>query len=233
MSEIVKICKKHGELTIEHTYLLKTKVGNLIRMCSICKKGYRNDWAKLNPEKVKISQVKTKEKRFNELQKGTLKMNCRVHGGIPIDRIRIDARGTRICRICSNEQSYNSHEKNPNYKENQKVWYHSDIERKRRYAENDRPKRKIRQRRYYHELKVKDPEKHQYKESLRRKAHRKSVKNLSDYYVKSLLKTIRSGGRKNRFYHYLSGAVFPQYLIDLVKNQIKLKRKLKEKKCQK
>ncbi len=225
---VTKICKKHGELKEKDTYSVTSKQGTLITLCSICKKGYRNDWAKLNPDKVKLSQIKKREKRLEELKKGTLKKNCKVHGDLPIEKIRVDARGTRICRICSNEQAYKSHKNNPNYKENQKKWYHSDIDRKKRYAENDKPKRRIRQRRYYHELKITDPEKHQYLESIRRKAARRASKNLDDSYVKRLLKTIRSGGKKNRQYQFLSGIEIPQEIVEIKKLQIKLNRELRK-----
>ena len=101
----IKICKKHGELEDKDTYLMKTSSGNLIKMCSICKRGYKNDWAKLNPDKVKISQLKKREKRLKELENGTLKKICKTHGELTIDRIRIDTRGSLICKICDSENS--------------------------------------------------------------------------------------------------------------------------------
>lgn len=224
---IVKVCKKHGELTEENTYFQKTKSGNKIRMCSICKKGYRCDWAKLNPEKVKVSQIKMRENRLKELENGTLKKTCKKHGELPIDRIRIDARGTKICRYCSNEQSYSSHD-NPKYKARQKEWYHSDIDRKRRYAKNDNPKRKIRQKRYYHELKIKDPEKHKEQELKKKKWAREGCKKLNDGYVNGLLRTIRTGGKKNIKYEFLSGVTIPKEITELKKVQILLNRELRK-----
>ena len=161
---IVKVCKKHGELKIEDTYQLKTKIGTLIRMCSICKKGYRNDWAKLNPEKVKIMGQNAKIKSLNELANGTLKKTCPRHGELLVSHIRIDARGSKICRLCSNEIKRKSIKKVDPTGEKYRKWLYSDRERVQRYYANDYPKKLKRQMKAYYKIKENDPEKYKMKE---------------------------------------------------------------------
>ncbi|MEK6882424.1 MAG: hypothetical protein AABY22_22580 [Nanoarchaeota archaeon] len=229
MDTVVKVCKKHGELSIENTYLLKIKSGNKIRMCSICKKGYRTDWGKRNPEKVKVAQEKAKEQRLIELANGTLQKNCHRHGELHISKIRVDARGTRICRLCGNEDKIKSKKKVDPTNEKYKAWLYSDRERVQRYRKQDSPNRRKRQNRSYHRLKVTNPEKHKMKQKQKNVYSRKYCKRLDDSYINSLLRTFRTGGRKNKFYLYLKGASFPKELIDLVKEQIKLRRKLRGK----
>jgi len=227
--DIIKVCKKHGELGIENTYLFKIKSGNQIRMCLICKKGYKNDWAKLNPEKLKIAQQKKKEGRLQELNNGTLKKICPRHGDLPISKIRIDARGTRVCRLCSNEDKIKSKKKVDPNGEKYKKWLYSDRERVQRYRKQDNPNRLKRQMKAYYRRKENDPVKHRMKARQRLDFGIKSRERLYDSYIINLLRTIRTGGKNNRFYHYLKGASFPKEMIDIVKAQIILKRKLRRK----
>jgi hypothetical protein len=226
---IVKTCKKHGELTIENTYLLKTKLGNKIRMCSICKRGYKNDWSKLNPEKVIISQEKKKAKRLIELKNGDLKKVCSRHGELHISKIRVDSRGTKVCRLCSNEDKLKSKRKVDPDGERYKKWLYSDRARVQRYYAQDKPKKLKRQMKAYYKMKENNPEKYKMKERQKLDCAIKSRERLDDSYITNLLRTIRTGGRKNRFYHYLKGATFPKEMLDTVKVQIKLRRKLRGK----
>jgi len=227
--DIIKVCKKHGELGIENTYLLKTKSGNQIRMCLICKKGYKNDWAKLNPEKLKIAQQKKKLKRLKELENGTLKKICNRHGDLPISKIRVDARGTRVCRLCSNEDKVKSKKKVDPNGEKYKKWLYSDRERVQRYYKQDKHNKLKRQMKAYYRIKENDPVKYRMKERQKLNCAMKSRERLDDRYIVTLLRTIRAGGRKNRFYYYLKDANFPKEIIDVVKAQIKLRRKLRSK----
>ena len=92
----IKICKKHGELEDKDTYLMKTSSGNLIKMCSICKRGYKNDWAKLNPDKVKISQLKKREKRLKELENGGILERLAYNEIPPRVEYRLTAKGQEL-----------------------------------------------------------------------------------------------------------------------------------------
>ena len=226
MTNIVKICKKHGELTIENTYTIKPKTKKII-LCFICIKENKREWKKNNADRIKLSQEKTKAKRLQELENGTLKKICKTHGDLSIEKIRIDARGTKICRLCSNETKVKSVKKVDPTGEKYRAWLYSDRERVQRYRKNDYPKRVIRQRNRYHRKKH-DPEWIENKLSLQRKYSSKDRLNLSDRYINSQLKIIRSGGKNNRFYKYLSGAEFPKEIIDLKRIQINIKRKIKE-----
>src|ERR1700688_3384148 len=38
MNDIVKVCKKHGELCIDNVYSCKTKIGNICYKCALCTK---------------------------------------------------------------------------------------------------------------------------------------------------------------------------------------------------
>lgn len=63
---------------------------------------------------------------------------------------------------------------------------------------------------------------------------KKAVDELRDSYIRLILKTYQKGDKKGKEYIYLKEIEIPQELIDIKRNLIKLKRKLKEKrKCQK
>ena len=231
---IVKICKKHGKLTIENTYLLKTKSLKMIRMCYICKKSYRYDWGKLNPEKLQERYKRNLEINSKKLLDGTLTRKCKTHGDLPIEKIRVNSRGETVCRICCNLSKKRQRLKDPEgFKEKYNKWLYSDRERVQRYYKNDKPKRRIRQNKAYHRRKLNDPIKHLEKQKMKEVNAINARKRLDDSYINSLLKTFRKGGINNKFYHYFSGAKFPKQFIDFYKEQIKIKRKLKEIKCQK
>lgn len=99
--------------------------------------------------------------------------------------------------------------------------------RKKRYYQNNKLNKRIIQRRYYAKSKqntdwgIKN-------RNTNLKSSRKKVKELSDSYVISQLKTIRKGGRKNRSYVYLSNIDMPKKLIDLKREVIKLRREMRK-----
>lgn len=83
MSNIIKICKKHGELKKEDIYFYKTRINNIYPRCKICmkviteklrKNGYYKKWNKTekgilskkkNHDKVKdTSEFKEKRKKY-------------------------------------------------------------------------------------------------------------------------------------------------------------------------
>ncbi len=233
---IVKVCKKHGELSLEQTYRTYTKKADRWNvLCLLCKKEYRNDWAKRYPEKVVQSRVKMRENRLLELKKGILKKICKQHGELPIEKIRVDARGTKVCRYCSNEQANKAHA-NPEYKKRAREWLYSDPERVRRYRTQDIKNRNKRNIRRYHRIKATDPEKHKLIEAKKRELALKGREALNDGYVAGLLRTRRSGkcGSVNYQYEYLAGWEVPKEIIEIKKMVIKIRReiKLKEKnKC--
>jgi hypothetical protein len=228
MSEIVKICKKHGELTIDNTYLQFTKNKNKqCRMCLICKKGYRNNWSKLNPDKLIRAQAIKKTKRLKEAEDGILSYLCKTHGQIPIDRIRIDARGTKICRICSNLQKQNQRDRDPEgYKKKYHEWLYSDRTRVQRYRKQDQPNRQKRQVKSYHRMKIVDPVNFKRKERLKLDNAIKYRKNLTDSYVKSQLKDFRVQHNKVLYRKSLNIEI-PKELIEAKKELMRFKRKLK------
>lgn len=231
MSDIVKICKKHGELTLEQTYeMFRKKYNKSYLMCCICKKGYRNDWAKLNPEKVKSSQEKKRQKRLHELSEGRLTKHCKRHGDIPIEKIRVDTRGTKICRLCDVENKRALIKRNPEkFKKRVAAWLHSDPERKRRYRENDKPKRRIRQRRLYKKW-MQIPEKKKRIGEQSEKSRKKSVQNLSDAYIKAQIRNYRRGRYKGPNFEsqYLADIVIPNEVIELKRQIIKLSREIRK-----
>ena len=232
MTEIVKFCKKHGELEEKDTYFLKSKLGKMTRMCSICKRGYRNDWAKLNPEKVKLSQEKNRLKRLEELAKGTLTKICKRHGALPIEKIRIDVRGTRVCKLCDGENTKSYKNKDPDkYRKRAIEWLHSDPERKRRYREKDKPKRRIRQSRLYAKWR-KIPEKNKRMRDQSEKSRKKAIANLSDSYVSSLIKDIKRGHNTRVERVYLKNVEIPREIIEVRKLQIKINRELRKQRKQ-
>lgn len=228
MRDIIKVCKKHGELSVSQTYIMLTKNKNKCVMCLICKKGYRRDWAKLNPEKVKLRQDRIREQRLGELKDGTLKKKCPKCGDLPIEKIRVDARGTLVCRPCSNLIKRKSIAKvDPNL-ERYRLWLYSDRERVKRYRQNDKPKRRIRQIKAYHRMKIEDPVNHRRKEAIKLKSAIKYRKELRDNYVKTILMDIRTGSRENLTRFRLDRKMISQELIELKKIQLLLKRKIKD-----
>lgn len=225
----VKTCKKHGELEEKDTYLMKKKCGTMIRMCSICKRGYRTDWDKRNPEKVKLRQEKNRKKRIQDLNIGVIKKNCKKHGDLPIDEIRVDSRGSTICKKCHNEVKRKSKKKVDPDNERYRKWLYSDMERVYRYRDNDYEKRKIRQRKSYHRNKVRK-DWIQHRLEIQRKNALVKRNELSDTYIRTLIKTFRYGGIKNRYYKYFSGMNVSPDVIELKRSMIKLKRKIRENK---
>lgn len=228
MSEIVKTCRKHGGLQIDDTYLMKTKVGNLIRMCILCKRGYRNDWAKLNPEKVKISQIKKRIKRIKELDEGILSKNCKRHGSIPIDKIRIDTRGTHVCKLCDAENGKKFRDSHKETRSKKcKEWRIKNPDKMKKCAINYKPRRKettaaLRKRW------MADPVQREKIHNWQRKSGKKAIEDLSDAYIKGLVRSYRTGGKKNRFYLYMKVDV-PQEIIEIKRAQVKLNRAIKRK----
>ena len=227
MNGVVKSCKKHGDLTVENTYLMNTKSGNQIRMCSICKRGYRNDWAKLNPEKVKLLQIKKRETRLKELEDGTLKKNCKKHGELPVEKIRIDVRGTRVCKLCDAESVKKSRNSNKEvYLKKCKEWRKKNPDKMKKYEINYKPRRKETAKALYQKWRS-DPVQREKIHKWNRKSGKKAIKELSDAYIKGLVKTYRRGGKKNRLYHYMKVDV-PQEIIELKRMQVKLNREIRK-----
>lgn len=231
MSEVVKVCKKHGELKESDTYLLKnSKSGNLIRLCSICKKGYRNNWSKLNPDKVKLSQIKMRNKRLEELENGTLKKICKRHGELPLSKISINARGALVCRLCGIENKNKVIQKDPDkFKKRVRDWYHSNLDRKKRYAENDKLKKRIRQKRLYQKWK-KIPEKKDRMDKQAKESRDRARENLSDSYLRSLIKNFRQGGKNNLTRVYLKDVEVPPEILEIKRLAVKINREKRKRK---
>jgi len=208
-----KTCRKHGVLKPEDTYCYRSSsyIG-----CKLCKNGYKN-WAVNNPDKKKAAEVKKRTERLAEQAAGTLKLHCPKHGDIPCEKIRIDSRGTKICRQCSNEICAKSHSR-PEYKKRAREWLHSDPARKRRYRLNDYTKRRIRQRRRYHEIR-KNPELNAKLRIKERKNATKGRERLNNHYIRILL----SGSR----YAWPYGDI-PQDVIDLKKASVLLVREIRK-----
>jgi hypothetical protein len=224
---IVKVCKKHGELTIDNTYQVKTQYGIIILMCSICKKGYRRDWAKLNPEKVKLREERKKLIRIEEFKSGTIKKKCKRHGDIPIEKMRIDTRGTIVCKLCDAENAAKLRDKdNELHLKKCKEWRKKNPDKMKKYGENYKKRRKVTSKALYQRW-MKDPVQKEKIGAWKKKSQHKAVKEMSDAYVRSLAKTYRVGGKKNRHYEYLKIDI-PQEIIELRRMQLKINRELRK-----
>lgn len=223
-----KVCKKHGELSVDQTYLLKRKRTALIRMCLICKKGYKNDWKEKNPEKLKLSQEKLRISRLEELKNGSLNFICKVHGKLPTNRIRVNARGTIICRDCANIIKEKSIKNDPDYKEKKRKWLYSDRERVVRYRKQDIPNRVKRNRKRYFKLKEDDPVKFRNMQLEKMKSMKKKVEELDKGYIEHLIRSKSFGSKKNRQYEYYNSGIIPDDLIELKRLEIKLKREIRK-----
>jgi len=226
--DIIKICKKHGGLTVENTYLINSKSGNTARACSICRKGYKKDWQKRNPEKYKKWGSERKYSALKELENGNVKKNCKKHGDIPLDRIRIDTRGTLICKICDNENKKNSVNKNKiEYIKKCREWRKRNPEKLKQYALNYKPKRKPTDKAIY-KNKKNNPLLNKKMLEQQRKSAQKARDSLSDAYVRSQIRVYQRGGKNNQTRFYMKGIQIPQEIIELRKIQIKLNRELRK-----
>jgi hypothetical protein len=164
-------------------------------------------------------------------QKGELKKICKKHGEIPSEKIRVDVRGTKICKICDAENAKKYKNKDPvAYREKYRKWFYSDRERVMRYWKNDYEKRKIRQVKAYHRTKIMNPEKHREKELKKNEYHRKASDRLDDYYVRGLLKDCRIQVDKKRTRERLVNDDIPDEIVQLKKIQLKINRALGKRK---
>lgn len=220
MTDIVKICKIHGELSAEKS-LKKINKNRTYYLCKECHNDHKRITSK-SPEKYKKA-----EELKQLLHLGQITKICNKHGELPADRIRINSRAEIICRICVNEISIRAKEKDKDYWAKKcKEWRKKNPEKLRAYWESYKPQRRINQKKYYKEW-MKDPEK---KKIIRERNYKSSTKKrieLSDSYVRALIKTIRTGGRKNQKYFYLESEI-PKEVLEIKKLQIQLRRKLKQ-----
>ncbi len=97
MNEIVKVCKKHGELISQ-----QTKINNKgIIQCKKCLIEYSNKWKEEKKYYLKEKSLELKElKKQNKLVK-----ECKKHGLLNNKDINIDVRTIMTCSICIRERA--------------------------------------------------------------------------------------------------------------------------------
>lgn len=211
MSEIVKTCKVHGGLTKEQTWIKhEPKRGKSYVRCRLCQRENKLEWENKNKERVAATKERIRNRRLAERAQGTLKKTCKRHGELLLEQIRIDRRGTRMCRLCDAEV----------YRKKTEEMREHDRERiRKRRAANPERAREVRMQAYYRM--VYDMPKLTKPWTLRtltkerqNERNRRRSKELKDYYIRKLL-------------HAKKGDV-PQKLIELKRALTILKREIKE-----
>lgn len=127
MSDIVKVCKKHGELTSKNIC-----VNN---RCVFCQREYAKDYRLKHPEKTKAANEKYRElvkeykshgyeykksRKNNKYYEGRTSIECKKHGFIEgKDLIKRENNYLR-CRLCAYERNRTWEKKNPDKVRSQK-----------------------------------------------------------------------------------------------------------------
>lgn len=103
MNDIVKICKKHGELTKEMVSINRKNV----LICKKCRNNQTTEWRIKNKENLKLKCLNL---RKLAKENKVLKI-CKIHGKLDGKDILIDIRAKRICGLCRRKKSLERYRK--------------------------------------------------------------------------------------------------------------------------
>jgi hypothetical protein len=211
MSDILGVCKKHGSLTSVNSYTAINQYKKQYIRCFSCREEKRISLC----EKVKNNSI-TK--------------NCKRHGLIKSEKIRVNTRATLICKICDIENSKKSKNSDKElFLKKCKNWRKNNPEKMRQYGINYKPKRAP----IAKKLRKKWLSNPEYVEKLhqwQRKSCKKAIENISDAYVSGLIKD--SMIRSKRFVNNLQriDINISKEIIELKKAHVKLIREIKRRK---
>lgn len=178
--------------------------------------------------KIPESQRLRKVLRDKMLEDGILKKNCKKHGDILLEKIRVDVRGTVVCKLCDAESAQKLRDKDrPLHLKKQKEWRQKNPEKMRQYGQNYRPKRHIVARKLYKKW-IKIPEQKEKMDKWRKESSKRARENLSDAYVKALIKDFKIGKNGRTEHTYLKGVPISRDVIELKKMQVKLNRYIRK-----
>lgn len=216
--EIIKVCKKHGELKKEESYSYISYKNKIYYKCIYCIRINHS-----NNEIIRRTNGAIKRKLL--LNDKSISKKCKRHGLIKKENIRIDLRGTIICRICDrdNRKKYIS-ENLERHNKVTKEWRLNNKDKLRKYYQNSKPKRMVR-------LKQKQIIKNFNKEykkpvfELKKTCNIHGILNENDIYVNRYMwKTCRlCRNEKHKIYvKNNSGKVKEQSIKSRIKNKEKL-----------
>lgn len=199
MSEIVKICKIHGEVEKKLTFFQKYGKYKYYT-CRLCaQEGARR--------RGKSIEKKTKAEKLKKLlDQGEIKKICFRHGKLKKDKIRINSRGEVICRICVNDVS-------KNISETKRIWKnwisavrnYNDPNLKKKYYINSinnpiSKEKRLKRSRILYNIKKNDPVWLKKQREHAAKSRKKLTENYPDSIVRARLKSIGGGKRNKRTY---------------------------------
>lgn len=226
---IVKVCIHHGDLTID-----QVRYNSLNRaICKVC----NNEHVKQHKIRNK-KQLNEKALRLRELaSKNLLKKTCQVHGELNSSDIYVNNKAVKNCKICIETRRKESYLKGKSLrppsdkaikgqlkkqgaciKHGENMRNASGLCRKCSAIASDRwKKRNPEKAKHFTETMI---ERSRLPERIERRKQQEKLrrKNLTDYYVKSILKS------KND-----KGLQIPKDLIDIKKVVIQIKRIIKKK----
>jgi hypothetical protein len=198
MTLTLKVCKKHGALSVENTYLRKNKNYS---ECKLCQKEKRIEWVKNNKEKYRLAQKKA-QKKYREENKEKRKESCKKYYNLHKEKIAIKSKEYYSKNPEKRKLAWKKYQKENREAiwEKKKNKYYSNLEKNRKI-------RRVNAKKYYEKNK-----------NIIIDKKRQDVVKLNDHYIISCL-TQRSGLRTKDI---------PQELILAKREHIKLKRKIKE-----